>query len=136
MKKILFTLLVFTSLSAVAQNKPHKLVFDLVSSDTADYAVVLRQFNNILKADPDAQLEVVCHGPAINMLVKDKTNVEERMKEVKNRANVSFKACANSMKRMKIEKSQLVSIADVVPVAMLELADRQMDGWSYIKAGH
>jgi len=39
------------------------------------------------------------------------------------------------MRRLKVEKSQLVPFAKIVPVAMLELASRQQEGWSYIKAG-
>ncbi|MBI1341629.1 MAG: hypothetical protein GC171_01710 [Terrimonas sp.] len=135
MKKLLIVFFTLFSISGFGQVKPYKIVFDLASKDTADFSGVLRQFNNILKVAPDAELEVVCHGPAIIMLVKDKTLVEEKMMEVKNRAHVSFKACANSMKRMHIDQADLVSLAEVVPVAMLELADRQMEGWSYIRAG-
>jgi intracellular sulfur oxidation DsrE/DsrF family protein len=27
-------------------------------------------------------------------------------------------------------------MAEIVPVAILELSEKQMKGWSYIKAGH
>ena len=84
MQKTFFiiVLVIFTA-SAIAQNKQHKIVFDLNSSDTAAQSGVLRQFNNVLKADPDAQLEVVCHGPAVYMLVQSKVFFEDRMKDLK-----------------------------------------------------
>jgi uncharacterized protein len=137
MKRIFFSLAVlFFSLSVSAQNKLHKIVFDLVSGDTADQSAVLRQFNNVLKVDPDAELEVVCHGPSIYMLVKSKTVLEDKMSELKAKGKVAFKICANSMKRLKVDKSELIGLAEVVPVAILELAEKQQEGWSYIKAGH
>ncbi len=136
MKKLPFFLLFLISLSLFSQEKKFKIVYDLVSADTADYSAVVRQFNNILKLAPDAELEVVCHGPALAMVMKEKSNVAEGMETLRLKAKVSFKACANSMRRMKVEPSQLLPQADIVPVAILELAEKQMEGWSYIKAGH
>lgn len=118
------------------QNKQYKIVFDLSSSDTADQSTVLRQFNNVLKAAPGTQLEVVCHGQAAYMLVKNKGYFEERMNELKGKGNVTYKVCANSMKRLNIDKNDLMPIAEIVPVAILELSEKQLKGWSYIKAGH
>jgi len=137
MKKIVIVMITaFFAFAAEAQEKKVRIVYDLVSQDTADFSAVIRQFNNILKVKPDAELEVVCHGPAIAMLMNEKSNVNEGMILLKKRAQVSFKACANSMRRMKVEASELLPLAEIVPVAILELAERQMDGWSYIKAGH
>ena len=70
------------------------------------------------------------------MLVKNKMFFENSMNELKSRGKVYFKVCANSMKRLNIEKSELSPIAEIVPVAILELSEKQMEGWSYIKAGH
>lgn len=128
--------LFFSAVVANAQNKQHKIVYDLSSSDTAEQSTVLRQFNNVLKAAPGTQLEVVCHGLAAYMLVKNKGYFEERMNEIKGKGKVTYKVCANSMKRLNIDKNDLMPIAEIVPVAILELSEKQMKGWSYIKAGH
>lgn len=130
---LLVSALFFISLLNAQQ---HKIVYDLVSADTSDHSTVLRQFNNILKEAPDAELEVVCHGQAIYMFVKDKAILEEKMKELVKKAKISFKVCANSMRRYGVDKSQLIPLAEIVPVAMLELSSKQQQGWSYIKAGH
>lgn len=136
MQKIFFiTGFLFVSIVAGAQNLQHKIVFDLNSPDTAHQSSVLRQFNNVLKVAPTAQLEVVCHGPAIYMLVKSKVLFEDKMNELKSKANVTFKVCANSMKRLKVDKSALIALAEIVPVAIIELSEKQMQGWTYIKAG-
>src|SRR5688572_3669837 len=126
---------VFFYFSASAQNNPQKIVFDFVKADTADFRVMVLQIKNVLKEDPNTAMEVVCYGPGLMMLVSDKTNVSKEMEELQKSPNVSFVACANTMRRLKVEKSQLVPFAKIIPVAMLELSTRQKEGWSYIKAG-
>ena len=69
------------------------------------------------------------------MLVTDKTNVSKEIEEIQKVFKVSFVVCANTMRRMKVDKPQLLPIAKIVPVALLELSYRQQEGWSYIKAG-
>ena len=133
-----FSLLLVTAIfyfSASAQNNPQKIVFDFVKADTADFRVMVLQIKNVLKEDPNTAMEVVCYGPGLMMLVSDKTNVSKEMEELQKSPNISFVACANTMRRLKVEKSQLVSFAKIIPVAMLELSMRQKEGWSYIKAG-
>ena len=132
-----FSLLVVTALfyfSASAQSS-QKIVFDFVKADTADFRVMVLQIKNVLKEDPSTSMEVVCYGPGLMMLVSDKTNVSKEMEELQKSPNISFVACANTMRRLKVEKSQLVPFAKIIPVAMLELSMRQKEGWSYIKAG-
>lgn len=134
--KIIAIALLFFCFSSMAQQKTLKIVFDLASADTTDHSGVLRQFNNVLKQAPDTELEVVCHGPAIFMLVKEKAFFEARMQDVLGKGKVSFKVCANSMRRLGVDASQLLPLAQVVPVSILELAQKQSEGWAYIKAGH
>jgi intracellular sulfur oxidation DsrE/DsrF family protein len=112
-----------------------KIVFDFVKADTADFRVMVLQIKNVLKEDPNTAMEVVCYGPGLMLLVSDKTNVSKEMEELQKSPNVIFAACANTMRRLKVEKSQLVPFAKIIPVAMLELSKRQQEGWSYIKAG-
>jgi uncharacterized protein len=135
-KIFLSAVLVFASFNLTAQTEQQKIVFDLNSADTAAHSTVLRQFTNVLKAAPDTELELVCHGQAVNMFVKNKLYLEEKIKELKSKAKVSYKVCANSLRRYDIDKSLVSDLAEIVPVAMLELASKQKQGWSYIKAGN
>lgn len=133
---LLFFGVLLSYYAADAQPVHHRIVYDLVSADTADHSAVLRQFNNVLNGAPDAELELVCHGPAIYMLVREKMVFEERMNALLLKGKVAFRVCANTMKRLGVEKSQLSSFAETVPVAILELSEKQQQGWSYIRAGH
>jgi len=135
-KILLSAALLITSFNLTAQSEQHKIVFDLNSSDTAAHSTVLRQFTNILKAEPGTELELVCHGQAVNMFVKDKLYFEEKIKELKSKGKVSYKICANSLRRYNIDKSQVSDLGEIIPVAMIELSSKQKQGWTYIKAGN
>ena len=131
---VLFFLLAANNVRAQAVH--HRILFDFVSSDTADQSAIIRQFNNVLNASPDAELELVCHGPAVFAFVKDKMNFEDRFRALTQKGKVYYRVCANSMKRLGIVKEQLSPLVEVVPVAILEMSDKQQQGWAYIKSGH
>lgn len=124
------------NLNADAQKKQHKIIFDISASDTADHSAVIRQVNNVLKASPQTKIEVVFHGKAVYALVKDKTTFKDKIANLVNINHVIIAACNNSLTRFNITKDELIPSAIVVPVAILELTDKQEKGWSYIKAGH
>ncbi len=132
---LLITGIMFFSSSIIAQKKQHKLIFDISSSDTATQSTVIRQVNNVLKSLPTTKIEVVFHGKAVYALVKDKTTFKEKIDKLVNEKQVVIAACNNSLTRLKISKDELIQSAIVVPVAILELMDKQEKGWSYIKAG-
>jgi len=136
--KPFFLLPVFVLFShfVFAQQIQHKIVFDFTKSDTASFSLIVRQVTNIMKAtDGTAKLEIVCHGPGLDLLLKDKTNVQSEISELQNKFNVVFAACQAAMKRRGIDKSQLIPNVIVVPLASLEISTREQEGWSYIKAG-
>ena len=134
-KQFLIVLLMMGFYLPVFAQKPQKIVFDFARSDSAAFKTMIAQINNIVKEAPYTTVEVVCNGPGVFLLVKDKTNMSKEMEEIQKVFNVSFVACANSMQALKVDKSQLLPFAKIVPVAMLELSYRQQEGWSYIKAG-
>ena len=84
----------------------------------------------------NAKVEIVCHGPGIDLLVKDKTTVQNEIQELTNKYQVVFAVCEATMKRVGIDRSRLLSQATIVPVANLEISTRQQNGWTYIKAGY
>lgn len=134
--KNLFLLTVFISLSALsfAQQKM-KLVFDLSSEDTLSHAAIYRQINNVLVDIPDLQVEVVLHGQAVRYMLKDSSYFNSRIAIAKSKG-VTLAVCNNSLRRLKIDPSQVKAEAIVVPSAVGELVRKQHDGWAYIKAGH
>ena len=69
MKKSTFilSLLLYSGFLAAQQN--YKVVFDLTSKDTVDHKLVIRWMNEILNAEPTAQVEVVFYGHSTDMIV-------------------------------------------------------------------
>ena len=45
-------------------------------------------------------------------------------------------ACQFSMKERKVSKEELIANAIVVPGGIIEIVQKQEQGWSYIKAGN
>jgi intracellular sulfur oxidation DsrE/DsrF family protein len=132
MKILVFLLLPFI---AAAQTASHRVVMQFSDSDSLSQASVTGQVKNIRAVWPDAKIEVVCHGPGLDLLVATKTKaaaaVEEWIKK-----GVVFAACQNTMQRRKVKPEDLLPTAAMVPSAMIELISKQEEGWAYVKGGH
>lgn len=133
---LLLTAALIFNTNTHAQKKQHRIVFDMAGSDTADHSAIIRQVNNVLRNAPQTKVEVVFHGKAVYALIKDKTTVKDKIDDLVNNKHVIIAACNNSLNQLKLSKDDVIPSAVVVPVAMLELMDKQEKGWSYIKAGH
>ena len=137
MKKIIFFIITIFLFATIifAQQKQHKIVFDFTKADTASFSTIVRHAKNIMSMTGNAKLEVVCHGPGLDLLVKNKTTVQKEIEEL-NKLKVVFAACNETMKRRGIDKSQLLAQAIIVPAAILEISLKEQEGWSYIKEGY
>ena len=117
----------------IAQTTPYKVIFDITSGDTAAQKTVIRQMRGISQSRPDAQLEVAIYGDALGMVMKDKSIIADAIQELSSNKKASFKACAATMKRLNVDKSQLLPGVDIVPDAIYEIVTKQHEGWGYIK---
>src|SRR5688500_11891132 len=135
-KMFLFPVFVFFTSLIIAHQKTHRIIFDFTKNDTASFSTMMRQAKNILIETGNAQLEIVCHGPGLDLIMNDKTTVPKEIEELRNKYNVVFAACGATMKRRGVDKSQLFPFTVVVPLANLEFSAKQQEGWSYIKAGY
>ncbi len=50
-----------------------------------------------------------------------------------NAAGVSFRVCQNAMNKAGITKEDLLDFVHIVPAGIVEIVDRQRDGFAYIK---
>jgi uncharacterized protein len=134
MKKIILVITTLVSLTFAAQAQSNKVVFHLASEDTLVHKNLVKQLNNIMVAEPDLKIEVVCHGPGIFFLMREKSIVQGNIHDFINKG-VKFAACENTMKERKIARDQVIAGALFVPSALIEIIHLQKEGWSYIKAG-
>ena len=137
MKKLLFilaTLLLISSFLSAQSN--YKVVFDITSKDTVDHKNVIRWINTILASDADANLEVVFYGQSLDMVVKNKSILSEKITTLAANKNVTFNVCAVAMKAHNIDKSELLPGVQIVPDGIYEIISKQRDNWGYIKVSH
>jgi intracellular sulfur oxidation DsrE/DsrF family protein len=135
MKKIFLiaALLLGIILQSSAQQKPYTIVFDLTTNDTATHQRVIRWVNGILASHPDAKIEVVFYGKALDMIVKDKSTVAGDVIKLGTEKKVTFAACEHAMQVFNINKNQLLNGVTTVPDALIELVTKQAEGYGYIK---
>lgn len=137
---LLSVLVTFNNINAQENNSPiskveHRIIFQLTSADTTAHKQLMKQFGNILSVSPTTKIEVVCHGGGLDMLVSDKTIVEEKIKNFSEKG-VIFNACEFSIKERKVDRNKIIKYAGYVPAGILEIVSKQEQGWSYIKAGN
>lgn len=136
MKKIAVILSFFgmLALGTFAQTGPYKIVFQLASADTMVHKSLMKQIGNMTSVEPGTKIEVVCHGPGLNMLVKEKTVVANKIAEYTAKG-VVFDACEFSMKERKVAQEAVLETTTFVKAGILHIVQRQAEGWYYIKAG-
>jgi intracellular sulfur oxidation DsrE/DsrF family protein len=123
-------LLFFTAFS----QKDYKVVFDVTSRDSLVHRNVIRWVNEIINAEPTAQVEVVLYGKSVGMVTKDQSTVADALKDLTQKKNVSFKVCKVALKNNGVDMSQLLPGIGTVPDGIYEIISKQRDGWGYIKA--
>ena len=128
-------LLCLFSTAVFAQEKPIKIVFDVTSSNTKVHESAMRHIKMMSKAYPDSKFEMVMYSGAFSMVVKDKSSVAEEMESLAKKENVDFVVCQASLNRHKIDDSQLIAGVRAVPDGILEIIQKQGEGWGYIKEG-
>lgn len=121
--------------SDVVDLKKHKVVIQFSDSDSLSQASVTGQVKNIRTAWPNAEVELVCHGPGLELLVTSKSKASKAIADW-SAQGVTFAACNNTMRRRNIKKEDLLPSVQIVPSAMIELVLKQEKGWAYVKGGH
>jgi len=138
MKKILAFLVLLLGIvsggHAQESVRSHRIVMQLTSGDTLVHKNLMKQFKNMKEAAPTLQLEVVCHGPGMDMLMSDRSVVQAKVKEFAGKGIV-FLACENTIKERELDRSKVLPEAGYVKAGIIHIVERQEDGWSYIKAG-
>ena len=113
----------------------HKVVMQLSSSDTLAWKMLMNNIKNLKATWEDkVAIEVVVNGPGINFLTKEKATQSDRIIYFKSQG-VAFMACENTMKERNISKESIIPEAGFVKSAVVEIIQKQEQGWTYIKGG-
>ncbi len=136
---ILFLLAVLFSVAAFAQtsenaSSAHRIVFQVSSDDSLVHKALIRQIRNVTSVSPGIQIEVVCHGPGLDMVLTETSTVAKGITEQSGKGIV-FVGCEFTLRQRNITKEALLPEVGTVESALLEIVKKQEEGWSYIKAG-
>jgi intracellular sulfur oxidation DsrE/DsrF family protein len=121
-------------LAQSAEKAKHKVVIQFNDPDSVSQSRVVMQVENIRKVWADAQVEVVCLGGGLDLLTTKGSKFSKMVAEWTQKG-VVFAACNNTMTVRKISKEDLLPQAVVIPAAVIELAMKQEEGWSYFRGG-
>lgn len=117
-----------------SKNSVHKIIFQLTTNDTMAHKALMKQLNNITTVAPTTKIEIVCHGPGLEMLITEKSIVHQKIKQL-SAIGVSFIACEFSMKERNVPQDKIIPEAGYVKAGIIEIVSKQEQGWSYIKSG-
>jgi intracellular sulfur oxidation DsrE/DsrF family protein len=113
----------------------YRAVFELTSDNPKQWTAVLNNVENLRKALPGTSVEVVAHGPGLQLLMREhNSEVAARMEDLA-KQGVVFAACQNTMKRMNVSPDQLSPFAQTVDSGVAEIVRKQQAGWAYLRSG-
>ncbi len=133
MKKLLLVLLLLSTVISYAQEKP-RVLLHLQSADTLVYKSIVNQISNIKKEFPEAEVELVCHGPGLDFLLKRNSKYIDQLQKM-NLKDVLYVGCEFTMSQKKIKKEALADFALTVPYGLAEIIRKQQQNWLYVKLG-
>ena len=144
MKKILILLFIMVNLifaeTQFAEPKPsmenpRKFIFPITTWDKKEVNHILGSANNVIKfyGVDNTEVVIVAYSQGIKSLLKDKDKyIAKRVKSLMT-YDVEFIACGNTMKTLKIDKKELLDEVEVVTAGIVELIERQLRGYIYIR---
>jgi len=116
------------------EESEYKIIFQLTTGDTLAHKALMKQIGNITSTAPKTKIEVLCHGPGLNLLHAEQSLVKDKISHFASNG-VVFSACEFSMKERNVAADKIIPQAGFVKAGILHLVMRQEEGWHYIKAG-
>ncbi|MEA5003571.1 MAG: DsrE family protein [Christensenella sp.] len=80
-------------------------------------------------------VEILANSAAVTSLTQAKAKEEGLFADMEDLAiqAVAFVACRNALKANAVLEGSLIPFVEVVPAGVAELADKQADGYAYVK---
>ena len=110
-----------------------QLVIQVSDNDAAKWNLALNNARNIQSelGRANADIEIIVYGPGIAMLKMD-SPVAVRVAEA-GASGVKMVACQNTMATQKLSRDDMLPDIAYAKAGVLELAQRQRQGWAYIR---
>ena len=118
-----------------SMDNPRKFIFPITKWNNDEIHHILGSANNVIKfyGVDNTEVVIVAYSQGIKALMKHRDNkIRKRVKSLMT-YDVEFIACANTMKTLKIDKKELLEGVEVVTAGIVELIERQLKGYIYIR---
>ncbi len=116
-----------------AKAQPKGVVIQVSENDPAKWELALINARNVRKAygDKPVGVEIVAYGPGLKMF-RDNSPVAADL-EAAQKDGVKLLACGNTMRMTQTTREQLNRAVDIVPAGIVEIMERQQDGYAYVR---
>ena len=111
-----------------------KVIFHIDELDK--WELLLKNVNNLLHAIDieKSNIEVLANSEAVKFYnLNNDLNTDVTSMEGLSRKGIKFIACNNALNSYNIKKENLIDFIGIVPVGVLELINKQREGYAYIK---
>ncbi len=144
MRKVLTLMLLMFTLSFAetelaepkpSMDHPRKFIFPITKWDKDEVNHILGSANNVIKfyGVDNTEVVIVAYSQGIKTLLKNKDKEIRKRVQSLMTYDVEFVACGNTMKTLKIDKKELLDGVEVVTAGIVELIERQLRGYIYIR---
>jgi intracellular sulfur oxidation DsrE/DsrF family protein len=123
-----------TAPQALAEaGKRYQVVIQVSEDNPTQWNLALNNAENVQQAlgASNVDVEIVAYGPGLKMLFAG-SKVAGRVNGAMDHS-VDIVACGTTMKKMKKTKDDLIGGSRVVAGGVIEIADKQRAGWTYIR---
>ena len=135
---IMIGLLLVTTTMAFADVKTHKIAFHVDENDPKVMNMSLNNVQNVSNyyagKGEKVIIELVAYGPGLNMFVKGKSPVEDRISVMSMSIDdLKFSACGNTHRKMSEKAGKDVALIDGVgmaPSGVVRLVELQEQGYA------
>lgn len=114
--------------------KELKVIFHV--DELAKWKLTLNNANNLIEAaiGREMKIEVLANAEAVKYYDTEQDDeTQTELMESLNEKGVRFVACNNALNVFQVDKQNLISFISIVPAGVLELAEKQSEGYSYIR---
>jgi len=122
--------------------KEHRVAIQVNQNDPDVMNLALNNAKNVIEhyrgRGEKVDVEIVAYGPGLHMLRADTSQVKDRIKDMAGQYSsiIKFSACNNTKQGMEKREGHAISMipeATTVDSGVVQLMERQEQGWSYIR---
>lgn len=112
----------------------HKVVIQVSDNDPAKWNLALNNIRNVQEdlGGGNVEIELVAYGAGGIGMLKLDSEVANRIADALS-AGVKVLACENTMRGQKLTRSDMLPNIGYVRAGVMELIERQREGWAYIR---